>query len=145
MNLFLFRINRKNLKHNIQTVKMAKASVPSELIMVADDDEDLSYLLATQLEQLGYRVHKCPGGQNLITDVLEYKPVLLLLDISMQLIDGSVLCTEMKQDPRTRHIKILLMSGNHDIAVHATNCGADGYIAKPLSLKDIRLIVSKFI
>ena len=124
---------------------MAKVAPPVKLIMVADDDEDLSFLLSTQLELLGYRVHKCPGGQNLVAEVLKYKPVLLLLDISMQLIDGSILCAEIKQDPRTRDTRILLMSGNHDIALHSANCGADGYIAKPLSLKDISLVVSKFI
>jgi CheY-like chemotaxis protein len=131
--------------HKIQPITMVNVAPPGKLIMVADDDEDFSYLLATQIEQLGYLVHKCPGGENLVAEVLQYKPVLLLLDITMQLIDGSALCAKIKQHSRTKHIKIVLMSGNHDIALRAASCGADGYIAKPLSIKDIRLVVSEFI
>ncbi len=124
---------------------MAKSTMRSTLIMIADDDEDLSFLLATQLEQSGYKVHKCPGGHNLVAEVIQYKPVLLLLDIAMQLIDGGKLCIDLKKDPRTRYLKILLMSGNHDIALYASRCRADGFIAKPLSLKGILSEVAKFV
>ena len=113
--------------------------------MVADDDDDLAFLLASQLQQAGFKVHTCMGGKNLLDEVVRHKPDLLLLDIAMQQVDGSELCREIKKDPRTSYLKILMMSGNHDVAEHAARCGADGHIAKPLSLSSIKAVINKFI
>lgn len=123
---------------------MAKPKLKDKIIMVVDDDADLTFILTTQLQQAGYSVHTCPGGKNLFEDVLKHNPSLLLLDIAMQMIDGSELCHAIKKDPRTKQVKILLMSGNHNLAEHAAACGADGFIAKPLSLSDVKTAVSKY-
>lgn len=123
---------------------MAKAKQAGKLVMVADDDEDLAFLLAAQLRQLGYRVSQCLNGENLVEEVQRQQPFLLLLDIAMQMNDGSQLCRELKANPQTKQVKILLMSGNHNVAEHAKACGADGYVAKPLSLSIIKSALSKY-
>ena len=124
---------------------MANSKKDHKTIMVADDDEDLAFLLASQLQQAGYKVHTCMGGKNLVDEVVKYRPDLLLLDIAMQQVDGSELCREIKKDLRTKYLKILMMSGNHDVAEHASACGADGYIAKPLSLGALKITISKYL
>jgi len=124
---------------------MATAKKDSKLVMVADDDEDLAFLVASQLIQAGVKVQQCIGGTDLVANVLKYKPDLVLLDIAMQQLDGSDLCREIKNDARIKHTKVILMSGNHDVAKHAASCGADGYVAKPLSVGTLKTLLSKYV
>ncbi len=124
---------------------MGKSLAEKKLIMVVDDDEDLLYLLATQLEQIGYKVHQCLGGFHLIEDAARYKPRLILLDIAMQTVDGAQLCKDLRQDSRFKDVIILMMSGNHNVAEHAIACGANGYVPKPLSLKILKEAVNKYL
>lgn len=130
---------------NKLSFNMATTRQQDKLIIVVDDDEDLAFLLAAQLQQNGYKVQQCIGGINLIEELLHYQPALLLLDIAMQLVDGSELCREIKNDSRLKDIKIIMMSGNHNVADHATSCGADDFIAKPLSLSSVTQAVAKYI
>ena len=124
---------------------MAKTRQPQKRIMIADDDEDLVFVLSRQMEQSGYKVFTCTGGINLLDDLHKHSPALLLLDIAMRTLNGSELCRDIKNDPALNGTRILLMSGNHNIAEHAASCGADGYVAKPLSLAELKSIVSKYL
>jgi len=124
---------------------MASARKEGRVVMVADDDEDLAFLVASQLKQAGVKVHQCIGGTDLVAQLLKFKPDLLLLDIAMQQLDGSDLCRQIKKDERISHIKVVLMSGNHDVAKHAASCGADGYVAKPLSMGNLKTLLSKYV
>lgn len=102
--------------------------------MIADDDEDLLFLLKTQLASVGYNVNVCQNGDSIIEKLVLVKPNLVLLDINMTGFDGGKLCIEIKKDKRLADIKVLIMSGNYDIKRTSSLCGADGYISKPLSL-----------
>ena len=122
---------------------MAKSATGKKSILVVDDDEDLIFLLSTKLKKSGYNVQYCIGGVGLMDILLKFKPFLLLLDISMQAENGAELCQEIKKIPVLKNTKIILMSGNYNIAEHAAACDADDYISKPLSLDLINSTVMK--
>jgi len=122
---------------------MPKSVNGKKSILVVDDDEDLIFLLSTKLKKSGYNVQYCIGGVGLMDILLKFKPFLLLLDISMQAENGAELCQEIKKIPVLKNTKIILMSGNYNIAEHADACGADDYISKPLSVELINTAVMK--
>jgi DNA-binding response OmpR family regulator len=118
----------------------------SKTIMIVDDDDDLLFLLKTQLVLAGYTVNVCQNGDSLIEKLKLEKPDLVLLDINMLGVDGGKLCSTIKKDKRLAGIKVILVSGNYDIKKISLRCGADGYLTKPVSLpvleNKISLIIS---
>jgi DNA-binding response OmpR family regulator len=111
-------------------------------IMIADDDEDLLFLLKTQLTSVGYTVNSCSNGNTIIEKLIVEKPNVVLLDINIKEIDGEILCRQIKKDRRFCEIKVLIMSGQYDIERISLSCGADGYIKKPLSYRIVEKKVS---
>ena len=111
-------------------------------IMIADDDEDLLFLLKSQFTSLGYIVNSCLKGKSIIEKLIKEKPNIILLDVNMQGIDGDELCRQIKKDKRFSKIKILIMSGEYDVERISLSCGADGYIRKPLSYSTIQNKIS---
>ena len=111
-------------------------------IMIADDDEDLLFLLKSQLTSLGYIVNTCYKAKNIMEKLIQEKPDLVLLDINMQDVDGEVICNQVRKDKRLSTIKILVISGQHDVEKISQSCGADGYISKPLSYSIIQKKIS---
>ena len=101
--------------------------------MIADDDEDLLFILKTQLASEGYTVYSCHNGNSIIKKLIVEKPNIVLLDINMTGIEGDELCRQIKKDKRLSDIKVVIMSGKYDIEKISLSCGADGYISKPLS------------
>lgn len=122
---------------------MSKKSKPAS-IMIVDDDHDLLFVLDMQLKKKGYTVQTNYGGKGLL-EQLQAKPVdIVLLDLSMNMINGRELCVQIKKDKELCRIKILIMSGNHDIEKVAGECGADGYVAKPVSFPEIQEALKKY-
>ena len=107
-------------------------------VLVVDDNEDLLFLLSRQLEAEGFAVTTCRYGKNFLVQLLKDKPQVVLLDIAMGSVTGIDLCEEVRSNGQTDSIRILLMSGNNDIAQIAQSCRADGYIRKPLDIHDIK-------
>jgi CheY-like chemotaxis protein len=106
-------------------------------VLIVDDDDDLLFLLKHQLTGLGYKVELCRDGIDCLEKMLLHQPNVVLLDITMNEISGEDLCHQIKSDHRFHNIKVLLMSGNHDIKRIAQTCHADGYIPKPVDLSMI--------
>src|SRR5690349_17832506 len=109
----------------------------STCILLVDDDDDLLFVLQSQLKKEGYKVYTNSGGENLLEQIKLRKADVILLDLSMNMINGSELCKLIKQDNTLRKTKVIIMSGNHDIENAAGECGADGFVAKPLSFQEI--------
>ena len=113
-------------------------------ILIVDDDHDLLYVLQSQLKKEGYKVYTNSGGEKLLEQIVSKKAEVVLLDLSMHMINGRELCRQIKQSQELCKTKVIIMSGNHDIESVAGECGADGFVAKPLSLEEIREAIEKF-
>ncbi|HET9747102.1 MAG TPA: response regulator [Chitinophagaceae bacterium] len=111
-------------------------------IMIADDDEDLLFLLKTHLASVGYIVSSCGNGNAIIEKLTQEKPDVVLLDIEINGMEGDALCRQIKRDKRLTEVKVLIMSGKYDIERISLSCGADGYISKPLSYHIIERKIS---
>jgi CheY-like chemotaxis protein len=81
-----------------------------KLILVVDDDKDLSEITATKLEQAGFRVEKATSGEEGIAKAKELKPDLVLLDVKMPGMTGIQVLVKMKAQPETADIKVLFLT-----------------------------------
>jgi two-component system, OmpR family, alkaline phosphatase synthesis response regulator PhoP len=123
---------------------MSKKQTPHS-VMIVDDDDDLLFVLEFQLKKQGYKVYTNHGGEQLITQLATQPVDVVLLDLSMNMINGRELCMQIKKDKTLSRAKVLIMSGNHDIEKVAGDCGADGFVAKPLSFPEVLAALNTYL
>ena len=109
-------------------------------VLVADDDERMTRLVKTILEQDGrYRVLRTSDGSRALSMARRERPDLVLLDVRMPSKTGYDVCEALKSDHATSRIKVLIVSGtNEDEVRHwAKEVRANGYISKPFKPADL--------
>lgn len=109
------------------------------VILVAEDNPDMrSYLVAHLTPH--YQILEAVDGQEGLTQAQAEVPDLVLTDVMMPRLDGLGLCAALKQDRRTSHIPILMLSAKADVASRITGyeTGADAYLPKPFDARELR-------
>ena len=104
-------------------------------ILICDDDDHIRNIVEFSLESEGFSVHVAADGAQALRAVMSEQPDLVILDIMMPGSDGISVCREVKQNPATKHIPVLLLTaksgkGDREAGLAA---GADDYITKPFS------------
>jgi two-component system phosphate regulon response regulator PhoB len=109
--------------------------MPKEKILVVDDEEDLLELVRYNLTKEGYRVVCVASGEAAIEQSRKDVPDLVILDLLLPSVDGLEVCRRLKNDAKTRHIPILMLSAKSEEAdvVAGLELGADDYMTKPFS------------
>ena len=102
-------------------------------ILVVDDLKENTDLLTNFLEPQGYEVIAALSGAEALRLVDQAPPDVVLLDLVMPEMDGYEVCQLLKENPRTRHIPIIVVSGlsEREANVKAIEAGADDFIVKP--------------
>jgi len=110
-------------------------SVEKERILVVDDEEDILELVKFNLAKEGYRVDCVISGERALTRVIEERPDLILLDLMLPGLDGLDVCRELKNNPVTRRIPIVMLTAKGEDAdiVLGLEMGAEDYVTKPFS------------
>ena len=107
-------------------------------ILVVDDEEDLCEILKFNLENEDYVVDTANSAEEALhMDLSKYD--LLLLDVMMGEISGFKMARMLKQDPKTAQIPIIFITAKdtENDTVTGFNLGADDYISKPFSLREV--------
>lgn len=107
-------------------------------ILVVDDEEDLCEILQFNLENEGYRVDTASSAEEALQkDLSVYN--LLLLDVMMGEISGFKMASLLKKDPKTAGIPVIFITAKdtENDLLTGFNLGADDYIAKPFSLREV--------
>ena len=106
-------------------------------ILVVDDDDAIRDLLTIQLTQRGYEVLAAADGEEALACAPEAD--FLLLDIMLPKLDGYEVCRRLKADPVTRSIPIIMLTARAEEidTVLGLELGADDYLAKPFSLREL--------
>ena len=108
-------------------------------ILVVDDEQDICEILQYNLETEGYEVVTANSAEEALELPLqEYG--LILLDVMMDEMSGFQMARKMKDNPATAPIPIIFITAleGEDNLVKGLNIGADDYIAKPLSMKEVK-------
>lgn len=103
-------------------------------ILYVEDNDDNVYMLKSRLERKGFNVIVARDGAEGIAMAVDQKPVLILMDLSLPVIDGWEATRQLKARPDTRHIPIIVitahaMEGDRESAL-ATGC--DDFDTKPV-------------
>lgn len=107
-------------------------------IIFADDDEDLLRLVKIKLTAEGFLVKVSLNGERISAIAAVEKPDVILLDVTMQGVDGRDLCRSLKNNKETSSIPVILISANENLENIADSCGADGYVKKPFDVQAVR-------
>lgn len=104
-------------------------------ILVIDDDADLLFLGSSMLRQRGYDVFSLAKPENIPEVIKSFKPDLILLDIKLGERDGRDICLELKNNPGTKDIKVILYSAFPETSIDVLKYGADDFVLKPYDFK----------
>jgi CheY-like chemotaxis protein len=108
----------------------------SKTIMIIDDDEEIRQLIANILTDAGYQVQTGVG----VTDLYEVEkapPALILIDHWLDGKTGRDICYQLKTNPKTDDIPVVLISATANLEQTAQSCRADGFIHKPFEVADL--------
>lgn len=114
-------------------------------ILVCDDDEGISELLKTILEEANFKVQVLSNGKGIQKAVKEFSPSLILLDVWMPGIKGQEVIKILKRDPEAKKIPIILISALNEISKISKQTEADDFIPKPFDIEDLLKKVRKYI
>ena len=118
-----------------------------ESILVVEDEEDIANLISFNLERAGYAVDIAHDGHSGLQRILKNQPSLVILDLMLPGIDGYQVLKEMQRDSRSHAIPVLMLTAKSQIddRIKGLESGADDYLTKPFSPKELILRVQAII
>jgi two-component system phosphate regulon response regulator PhoB len=110
-----------------------------DTILIIEDDPDIVELLQYNLEREGYAVLTASNGEVGLQDAQTRRPGLVLLDLMLPAMDGLDVCRQLKQREETREIPLIMVTAKGEEAdvVSGLELGADDYISKPFSPREV--------
>ena len=104
-------------------------------ILIADDNPANCELLQAYLEEVDCQIELAIDGQDTLDKVDSYQPDLILLDVMMPRLNGFEVCKQLKEDPQTRRIMILMVTALNEIGdiERAVAAGTDDFLSKPVN------------
>jgi two-component system phosphate regulon response regulator PhoB len=113
----------------------------SETILVIEDEEDVSDLIRYHLKKAKLRVIAAVDGVEGLNAALEERPDAIILDIMLPRLNGFEVAKKLKESERTAHIPLLILSakGEADSRIKGLELGADDYLPKPFSPRELLL------
>lgn len=111
----------------------------SEKILIVDDDPELLRLIAFPLHRAGYETLGATDGAQALEKVRNEKPDLMILDIMLPGLDGIEVCKRLRSQPETDTLPIIMLSAltSVDDKIKGLEAGADEYLTKPISPKEV--------
>jgi len=112
-------------------------------ILVIEDERDLQQVLAYNLRQAGHDVATASGGQEGLRLAREEPPDLVLLDLMLPDLPGTEVCRTLKREPATQGAAVVMVTakGEEIDRVVGFELGADDYVVKPFSVRELLLRV----
>lgn len=113
-------------------------------ILVVEDETDLRQVIEFNLVAAGHEVETAPTGSEGLRRARERKPDLVLLDIMLPDITGLDVCRQLKADPATQGVAVVLLTarGEEIDRVVGFEIGADDYVVKPFSVRELTLRIN---
>jgi two-component system, OmpR family, phosphate regulon response regulator PhoB len=111
------------------------------LILVIEDEKDISDLVEYQLKQSGFQVLTAADGGAGLEQAVKKRPNLIILDLMLPGMDGKDVCRSLKSNPITQTIPVLMLTAKAEELdrVIGFELGADDYVTKPFSPRELVL------
>jgi len=117
----------------------------SKRILIVDDETNILISVEFLVKQAGYELEIAHDGQEALAKVAEFQPDLVLLDVMMPKFNGFEVCRRIRENPAWQNIKIVMLTakGREVEVTKGLALGADAYIIKPFSTKDLMAEVKR--
>lgn len=108
-------------------------------ILIADDEPNIVVSLEYLMKREGFDVRVAANGDEALAQLAEFAPDLLLLDVMLPRRNGFEVCQQLRSDPRWQHLKVVMLTakGREIEMQKGLALGADAYITKPFSTKEL--------
>jgi DNA-binding response OmpR family regulator len=113
-------------------------------IVVAEDDQDILFILDMILNDAGYKVEPLKDATSIVAGRKDW-PDLFILDKDMPTIDGLAVCKYLRLNEQSKDIPIIMISAYHKLKAKARHAGVNDFIEKPFQLKTLLSTVGKYI
>jgi two-component system phosphate regulon response regulator PhoB len=109
-------------------------------ILVVEDEDNIALALDYVLTREGYAHERVANGAEAMPRIQASHPDLVLLDVMLPEVSGYEICQAVRMDPKLKDLKILMMTARGSAMERRKGLalGADGFIAKPFELKELR-------
>lgn len=124
---------------------VAKAAIAPKQILITDDEQYLRELLASQLQEKGYKCVSLASKADAYKWSLEHKPDLIITDINSPGMDGFQFLRLIKAHASTGKVPVVFLTGvaSSETEAQAKRLGAAEFVTKPCSLADVQTIVER--
>lgn len=127
--------------HAVDSANTAwKPAATATRILVVEDEQDIAGLIKHTLERDGdTRVDMVTSGDAALKAVVDQAPDLIILDLNLPVLNGFEVCRILRARPNTQHIPIIMLTArtNEVDRVSGLDLGADDYVTKPFSLREL--------
>ena len=108
-------------------------------LLVVEDHQDIADLIRHYMEAAGHQVEHVSSGDRVLSHARVVVPDLIILDLMLPGLDGMMVCQALRQDPRTAAVPVLMLTarGEESDKVRGLELGADDYVVKPFSPKEL--------
>ena len=108
-------------------------------ILIIEDEKDIQDLLQLYLKRDGYNVHVAQDGETGLRKAIQERYDLILLDLMLPQMDGLEICRNLRSRPQTSDIPIIMLTAKAEESdrIVGLEIGADDYITKPFSLREV--------
>jgi DNA-binding response OmpR family regulator len=116
-------------------------------VLIVDDEPSIVISLEYLLQREGYETAVAPDGEEALAALAEQAPDLVVLDVMLPKMNGFEVCERIRADPRWRGTKILMLTarGRDTEVTRGLRLGADAYVTKPFSTKDLMAEVNQLL
>lgn len=129
---------------NPEPIRQAQGK-QSRRVLVVDDEESILDAVKLILDDEGYSVKAIFKGDEVYKEVETFKPDLILLDVLMSGKDGRIICKNLKTNPDTKDIPIIMISAHPSANETMNDYKADDFLPKPFRVDELLDILNKYL
>src|SRR5215217_3525319 len=109
----------------------------SKTILIIENDDSLMHLLQALFQDAGFKTYCVQHVDDIFALVEHSNPDVILLDYLLPGINGGELCAQLKREPSTRQIPVVICSAYPQVMLSLGNYGCNAFIAKPFEIDDM--------
>ena len=110
--------------------------MPAQSVLVVEDTDEIRELVSTVLRRAGFDVREASSGQACLDEVRRYAPDLIVLDLGLPDADGTEVCRQIRAETQCYVLMLTARAEEVDLLIGLA-VGADGYMAKPFSPREL--------
>jgi len=112
-------------------------------VLIVDDEPDVGRLLAFNLADAGFEAEVARSGEGALTMAADFRPHVVVLDLMLPDLSGYEVCRRLRADPTLAEVAVLMLTarGDETDRIGGLESGADDYVVKPFSVREVVLRV----